>query len=151
MAIANGCCARRPSAFSFRRSVTVLDDHVAERTVNTIPFQPRDLINESTSGVITPSLIIFREILETNIDEMIRVAGHPDRLRPHCKTHKMIEVTEIELERGIGKHKCATFAEAEMLAEAGAKDILLAYNIVGPNIGRAVDFVQAFPAVNFSV
>ena len=29
-----------------------------------------------------------------------------------------------------------------MLAEAGVKDILLGYNLVGPNIQRAVDFVK---------
>ena len=28
-----------------------------------------------------------------------------------------------------------------MLAEAGVKDIFLAYNLVGPNIGRVVQFV----------
>ena len=69
---------------------------------------------------------------------MIRIAGSPARLRPHCKTHKMREVIELELARGIAKHKCATIAEAEMLAEAGVKDIFLAYNPVGPNIGRVV-------------
>jgi D-serine deaminase-like pyridoxal phosphate-dependent protein len=63
----------------------------------------------------------------------------------------MAEVTRIELAHGIVKHKCATFAEAEMLALAGVVDILLAYNIVGPNIGRAVEFVVKFPAATFAV
>ena len=82
---------------------------------------------------------------------MIAIAGDPARLRPHCKTHKMPQVTKLELARGIAKHKCATFAEAEMLAEAGAPDILLSYNPVGPNIGRAVEFVKRFPRVSFQV
>ena len=32
-----------------------------------------------------------------------------------------------------------------MLARAGVKDIFLAYNLVGPNIGRVVRFAQMFP------
>ena len=35
-------------------------------------------------------------------------------------------------------------AGEKMLAEAGAKDILLAYNPVGPNIGRVVRFIEKY-------
>ena len=103
-----------------------------------------------TNQIITPALVIFFDLLEQNIAEMIRIAGDPQRLRPHCKTHKMREVVRLELEHGVTKGKCATFAEAEMLADAGVADIFLAYNLVGPNIGRAVRFRQKFPKVVFS-
>lgn len=106
---------------------------------------------EDSSSIISPALVVFREVMESNLAEMIRVAGSPARLRPHCKTHKMVEVIQRELELGIDKHKCATFAEAEMLAEAGARDIILAYNMVGPNIQRAVKFQRAYPDVNLAV
>lgn len=102
-----------------------------------------------TREIITPALLVFREQLDVNLEHMIRIAGDVRRLRPHCKTHKMPAVTKIELERGITKHKCATFAEAEMLADCGVKDICLAYNLVGPNIDRAVKFVQKYPGVKF--
>jgi D-serine deaminase-like pyridoxal phosphate-dependent protein len=104
-----------------------------------------------TSEIITPAIVVFREALENNLDKIIEIAGDVSRLRPHCKTHKMAEVVRLELDRGITKHKCATFAEAEMLAEAGVKDIFLAYNIVGANIGRSVKFVEKYPTVIFSV
>lgn len=110
----------------------------------------RYTINDA-SEIITPALILFREILDENLDKMIAIAGDASRLRPHCKTHKTREVVRLELERGITKHKCATFAEAEMLAEVGVKDIFLAYSLVGPNIGRAVRFVEKYPDVTFSV
>jgi D-serine deaminase-like pyridoxal phosphate-dependent protein len=106
---------------------------------------------EDTRQIISPGLIVFREMFEANLESMIRIAGSPSRLRPHCKTHKMPQVTKIELARGIAKHKCATFAEAEMLATAGVLEILLSYNIVGPNIGRAVEYVKKFPQVSFQV
>ncbi len=106
---------------------------------------------EDTRQIISPGLIVFRELMEANLDAMIRIAGSAARLRPHCKTHKMPQVTKIELARGIQKHKCATFAEAEMLADAGVRDIFLSYNLVGPNIGRAVEFVKKYSAVSFQV
>lgn len=104
-----------------------------------------------TQEIYSPGLVIFRDLLERNLDEMIRLAHGPERLRPHCKTHKIREITEVQLARGIKKHKCATLAEAEMLADAGAKDIFWAYNPVGPNIGRVVRFCQKFWDVELSV
>ncbi len=106
---------------------------------------------EDTSEIFSPALIVFRELLVDNVKHMIKIAGDPARLRPHCKTHKTRQVVELELQLGITKHKCATFAEAEMLADAGVKDIFLAYSLVGPNIGRAVKFVQKFPDIKFAV
>jgi D-serine deaminase-like pyridoxal phosphate-dependent protein len=100
-----------------------------------------------TSQIISPALVIYKDLLEQNLERMLAIAGGPERLRPHCKTHKMPAVTRLELARGIGKHKCATLAEAEMLAEAGVKDIFLAYNLVGPNIARTAAFRNRFPHV----
>ena len=104
-----------------------------------------------TSEIISPGLVVFADIVRDNLAEMIRIAGSPERLRPHCKTHKMREIVELELDMGITRHKCATFAEAEMLADAGVSDIFLAYNIVGPNIARAVRFLQARPGARLMV
>ncbi len=106
---------------------------------------------EDASGILSPGIVLFREIVERNVDAMIELAGDPGRLRPHCKTHKMAEVTRLEVARGITKHKAATFAEAEMLAEAGAESVFLAYNLVGPNVGRGVEFRRRFPHVHFAV
>ena len=101
--------------------------------------------------VLSPGLVVFEEILRENVSRMIAISGDVGRLRPHCKTHKMVAVTRMEVGMGIVKHKCATFAEAEMLALGGARDVFLAYNLVGPNIDRAVRYRQRFPEVRFSV
>ncbi len=105
---------------------------------------------DNVAECISPSLVIIREALDSNLRNMIAIAGSVERLRPHCKTHKMAAVTKIELAMGITKHKAATFAEAEMLADAGVKDIFLAYNLVGPNIDRAVKFRTKYPDVAFA-
>jgi D-serine deaminase-like pyridoxal phosphate-dependent protein len=99
----------------------------------------------------SPSLVIFRDRLLANLDSMMVMAQHPGRLRPHCKTHKMEQIVRLWLERGVTKHKAATIAECEMLAAAGASDVLLAYNPVGPNIARIVALAVKFPSCRFSV
>lgn len=100
-------------------------------------------------ALLSPSLIVFRDVLRHNLEEMIRIAGGVDRLRPHAKTHKMPAVIRMEGELGIVKHKCATIAEAEMIAQAGGADVLLAYPLVGPNIGRFVKLIRQYPATTF--
>jgi D-threonine aldolase len=82
--------------------------------------------------VDSPALIIYKERVEENIRTLIASIDNVNRLRPHIKTHKSPHVTQMMLHAGITKFKCATIAEAEMLATAGAKYILLAYQPVGP-------------------
>ena len=45
---------------------------------------------------------------------------------------------------GIRKHKCATIAEAEMVAAAGGTDVLLSYPLVGPNLKRFALLVRGY-------
>ncbi len=104
-----------------------------------------------TSGVFSPALIFYKELIQRNLDLAISMVGNVSRLRPHAKTHKTREIIRLELQAGITKHKCATLAEAEMIAECGVADVLLAYPIVGPNAGRLARLVKAFPGCRFSV
>src|SRR5205807_5561439 len=81
---------------------------------------------------------------------MIRIAGGTHRLRPHIKTHKMSQVVRLHLEQGITRFKCATVAEAEMALRAGAPDVLLAYQPVGPNVHRLSQLATSFPLAQLS-
>ncbi|QEH38257.1 D-threonine aldolase [Aquisphaera giovannonii] len=101
------------------------------------------------SAVPSPSLLIDRPLLERNIRTTIGLARDPSRVRPHAKTHKMIEVARLEAGLGITKHKCATIAEAEMLGRAGAEDVLIAYPLVGPNLARFARLVREYPGTTF--
>jgi D-serine deaminase-like pyridoxal phosphate-dependent protein len=111
-------------------------------------MDPRYRIDDP-STLLSPSLVIFRDLVLQNIDTMIAMAGSTDRLRPHVKTHKMPAVIKLLESKGIRKHKCATIAEAEMVAQAGGRDILLAYELVGPNIARLAKLARAYPSVTF--
>ncbi len=62
----------------------------------------------------------------------------------------MIEVAQMFIEQGINRFKCATIAEAEMLAMAGAKDVLLAYQPAKAKARRLLELVKKFPQTVFS-
>jgi D-serine deaminase-like pyridoxal phosphate-dependent protein len=98
----------------------------------------------------SPSLIVYPELIRANIARVIAMAGGPERLRPHAKTHKTREIARMLLEAGVQRHKCATIAEAEMLASAGAPDVLVAYPLVGPNPRRLATLASKFPDTSFS-
>ena len=66
-------------------------------------FSPPAL--DGIDGLISPSLVIFRDRVAANIQRMISMAGGADRLRPHVKTHKMAEVVRMCESAGIHKHK----------------------------------------------
>lgn len=108
------------------------------------------LVVENEGAVVSPSLILHWESVEENLKRMIAIAGDPSRLRPHVKTHKLPQIVARQVELGITKCKCATVAEAEMAATAGAREVLLASPLVGPNIGRFLALQEAFPQVRFS-
>ncbi len=103
------------------------------------------------SSIFSPALLFYKDLIRRNIARAIEIAGSPSRLRPHAKTHKTREIIQLELEAGITKHKCATLAEAEMLASCGVLDVLLAYPVVGPNCRRLARLAEAFPKTRFAV
>jgi D-serine deaminase-like pyridoxal phosphate-dependent protein len=51
---------------------------------------------------------------------------------------------------GIDKFKCATIAEAEMLARCDVHDVMFAYQAVGPKIQRLLALCATFPDTTFS-
>ena len=81
---------------------------------------------------------------------MIAIAGGPERLRPHVKTHKMSEIVRLQVRAGIRRVKCATLAEAKMAARAGVADVLLAHQPVGPKIDKLLMFALRYPSTRFS-
>ena len=98
----------------------------------------------------SPALLIYPERIRHNIEKMVQIAGDPGRLRPHVKTHKMAEIIRMQQEAGIHKFKCATLAEAELLARCNAKDVLVAYPLTGPAPGRLLALQKKHPLTRFS-
>ncbi len=98
----------------------------------------------------SPALLVYPVRVKENILAALNMVAGPAMLRPHVKTSKMSEVGKLLMNEGVTKFKCATIAEAEMLAIIQAKDVLLAYQPVGPKILRLLQLVKAYPSTAFS-
>ncbi|WP_262245754.1 D-TA family PLP-dependent enzyme [Parapedobacter soli] len=106
---------------------------------------------DNAGEVDSPALLVYPARMQHNIATAVAMIGDVDRLRPHVKTHKTNEILQLQLDAGITKFKCATIAEAEMLGEGGAPDVLLAYPVYGPKLMRFLDLVARFRQTKFSV
>ena len=98
----------------------------------------------------TPALLIYKDRAKQNIEKAIALVHSVEQLRPHVKTHKLLEISTMMMESGIHKFKCATIAEAEMLGMAKAKDVLIAFPMVGPKIKRLQALKQKYSNTKFS-
>ena len=98
----------------------------------------------------SPALVVFPDRVKNNIQLAIDMIGDASRLRPHIKTNKSPDVAKLMLKAGITKFKCATIAEAEMLAQCNAPDVLLAYQPLGPKLHRFSFLIKKYPATRFS-
>jgi D-serine deaminase-like pyridoxal phosphate-dependent protein len=88
----------------------------------------------SLDEVQTPALLVDGPTLAENIRAMAeraRLAGV--ELWPHCKTHKTPEIAALQRDHGAAGLTVATLHEAEVFAEAGHTNLLIAY----PPVGRA--------------
>lgn len=80
----------------------------------------------------TPSVIVDLDILDGNITAMaskLHAAGIAHR--PHVKTHKSIALARRQLDAGAIGITVAKLGEAEVFAQAGFDNILVAYSLVG--------------------
>jgi len=105
---------------------------------------------DNVDSLDTPALVVFPERVKANIRAAIAMTGCADRLRPHVKTHKSPDCTRLQLAAGITRFKCATIAEAEMLAFEGAPDVLFAYQPIGPKAERLAQLIKKYPRTAFS-
>lgn len=105
---------------------------------------------EGIEQLDTPALVIYLDRVKHNIHKLITGIDDINRLRPHIKTHKNKEITLLMLQAGITKFKCATIAEAELLGLCNCKDVLLAYQPVGPKLERFMTLIHTYKQTNYS-
>src|SRR4030095_3097388 len=105
---------------------------------------------ENVNELDSPALVVFPERVKHNIQLAIEMIGEVNRLPPHIKTNKSPDVSKLMLKAGITKFKCATIAEAEMLAQCDAPDVLLAYQPLGPKLDRFVSLIKKYTSTKFS-
>jgi D-serine deaminase-like pyridoxal phosphate-dependent protein len=105
---------------------------------------------DEMSSIDSPALIIYIDRVKENIRTAKSMIDDVNRLRPHVKTNKSKEAVQLLIDSGIQKFKCATIAEAEMLALCNANDVLLAYQPVGPKLGRFIQLIKKYGDTKFS-
>lgn len=106
---------------------------------------------EEVDQIDSPALIVYKERIIANLKRMIQMTGDPKKLMPHVKTHKIMEIVQLQMDMGIRQFKCATIAEAEMLGMAGVERVLIAIQPVGPKLQRIVNLIRKYPDVRYSV
>ena len=91
------------------------------------------------SELDTPALLVDLSVMERNIDRMARTFRDAGvGWRPHTKGLKVPQIAHKLLSAGAFGVTCAKVGEAEVMANAGIRDILIANQVVGEHkIGRA--------------
>src|SRR5438046_4203170 len=95
----------------------------------------------------TPALLLDLDRFERNIHRMAEhVARHGKQLRPHAKTHKCPEIARRQIAAGARGVACAKLGEAEVLARAGIRGLLITTEVVAPAaIRRLMRLVSEAP------
>lgn len=84
-------------------------------------------------SIDTPALLLDLDKMDANIAFIAaRCREFGVNWRPHFKSHKTIEIARRQIAAGAIGVTCAKLGEAEVLADAGIRDILIANQIVGP-------------------
>jgi D-serine deaminase-like pyridoxal phosphate-dependent protein len=96
----------------------------------------------------TPEVAIDLRRLQANIAHAAAVAeAHGVRLRPHVKTHKMLQVASLQIGAGAVGIQVAKLGEAEVFAHAGFADIFIGYPLVGAQkIARLMQLLEGTDA-----
>ncbi len=96
------------------------------------PPPPAEPIGMPIDEIDTPVLLVDLDDLEFNINKLsthfLQAGKH---LRPHTKSHKTPAIAHLQLQAGAIGVTCAKLGEAEVMADAGIQDILIANEVVG--------------------
>ncbi|RKN84185.1 alanine racemase [Paenibacillus ginsengarvi] len=92
----------------------------------------------------TPAVLIDLDVLDRNLRDTANAAARAGvKLRPHTKTHKSVWIAKEQLRYGATGITVAKLGEAEVMADAGVKDILIAFPVIGERklerLGRLMD------------
>ena len=102
------------------------------------------MIQELYPDVETPALVVDWSTVRANVSRMAGLARQRNTaLRPHIKTHKLAALARLQIDEGALGITVAKLGEAEVMADHGLIDILVAYPIVGDHkIARLLDLAQ---------
>jgi D-serine deaminase-like pyridoxal phosphate-dependent protein len=107
---------------------------------------------DKAARIMTPALIIDRDRVQHNIATTLHLlGGDANRWRPHVKTAKLGYIMRMLVDAGVYHFKCATSLELSVACQAGARDVLVAYPLVGANAARVRQIAEQHSNVAISV
>jgi 3-hydroxy-D-aspartate aldolase len=99
------------------------------------PNEPLVGARDPQARLATPCLLLDADGFEHNLAAMMELARRYGReVRPHVKAHKCATIVRRQLEAGAVGLCCATVREAEVMADAGLKGILITSPVVAPGM-----------------
>ncbi len=88
----------------------------------------------------TPALLLDLDVLEGNLERMSQRAERLGvALRPHIKTHKCIEIAELQRQGGVAGLTVSTLHEARVFADHGFGDLTWAFPLIISRLPEAID------------
>jgi D-serine deaminase-like pyridoxal phosphate-dependent protein len=122
--------------------------------------QEVDTIMTTLSQISTPALILDLDRVETNLRRMQdRATSLGVELRPHIKTHKCLEIAQMQRDLGCSGLTVSTLYEARVFSERGFDDLTWAFPVIlnrleealqlahGVDLGLLVDSKEAVAAL----
>jgi 3-hydroxy-D-aspartate aldolase len=97
--------------------------------------------------IATPALLLDLDRFERNLKRMAEHArGSGKSLRPHAKTHRCPEIARRQIAGGALGVACAKLGEAEVMAAAGIRGLLITTEVVSPAaVARLIALVRQAP------
>ncbi len=89
-------------------------------------------VGKTLEDLDTPIPVIDVKVVENNVRhwqsrcDILRLAN-----RPHIKTHKLVGLAQYQIAQGAKGITVQKLGEAEVMADAGIRDMLLTFNVVG--------------------
>ena len=101
------------------------------------------LIGKKKCDLETPALLVDLDIFEENIARMSAYCrDNGCAWRPHTKAYKCPDIARLLLKAGAIGVTCANLPDAEVMADAGIDDILIANQVVTPGKLRRLAALQ---------
>ncbi|MDP7285720.1 MAG: alanine racemase, partial [Dehalococcoidales bacterium] len=108
----------------------------------TIPYPPLD----------TPAVLIDMDKLEANIKEIAQATTEARvKLRPHVKIHQCPEIAKMQIEAGACGIEVGLIDQAEVMAEAGINDIIVAHPFYGERKFEKAKKLVARPGLKLAI
>lgn len=106
-----------------------------------------DVVGRTREELTTPALLLDLDLFERNLQRMADFTqGHGVNLRPHAKTHKCPDIARRQIDSGAIGISVATVREAEVMADAGIRGLLITSEIIGQaKVERLLRILESAP------